>query len=89
MTPVRSNDDRGARCCLALHVLRHRAEKADLELAPSGTVAESDQSRNRAQPAQWDKLVTQNAELVTHAASNFAFCVTDANHLLEAVCASR
>jgi hypothetical protein len=63
--------------------------KADLDLAPSGTVAESDQSRNGAQPAQWDKLVTQNAELVTHAASNLAFCVTDANHLLEAVCASR
>ena len=31
---------------------------------------------------QRDELVTQNAEPVTQAASDPAFCVTDANHLL-------
>jgi hypothetical protein len=67
-------------------------KKADLDLAlprTAGEVGELDPSRNMVQSAQWDKLVTRNAELVTHAASNLAFRVTDAKHVLEAVCASQ
>jgi hypothetical protein len=36
-------------------------------------------------PTQTDELVTHNSERVTQAASDLAFCVTDANHLLAAI----
>jgi hypothetical protein len=67
-------------------------KKADLDLALSrtaGEVGESDPSRNMARSAQWEKLVTRNASPVTRDASNLGFRVTDAKHVLEAVCASQ
>ena len=67
-------------------------KKANLDFAlprTAGEVGESDPSRNMAQSAQWDKLVTRNASPVTRDASNLGFRVTDAKHVLEAVCVSR
>ena len=46
-------------------------------------------AEKRVRPIETDAPVTQNAARVTQAASGFAFCVTDANYLLAAICAGR